>query len=524
VNESDSDRPLLEMRGVSKSFGPTVALGSVDLTLRAGQILALVGENGAGKSTLMKVLSGAHRPDAGRMTLSGEPFRPANPWAARRAGVGMIYQELSIAPDLSVMENVLLGVEPGRRWLAGLRGVNWREARRRAGQALREVGREDIDPDARAGDLPLAERQLIEVARAVALGCRVLVLDEPTSSLTRTDIDRLFAMLRRLKTQGLGVIYISHFLEEVREIADRFLVLRDGESVGEGDPAPTRDEAIIRMMVGREVDDLYPRTTRRPGGTVLELTELAGLRRPRRATLSLRRGEVLGVAGLVGAGRTEMLRAIFGLDPVRDGRVKVAGVAGPASPRRRWRQGVGFLSEDRNREGLALNLSLADNLTLPRLNGLGPCGLIRPGRQDRAAQLWIARIGIKSRSPRQAVGDLSGGNQQKVALGRLLHHDADVLLLDEPTRGVDIGAKAQIFKLINDLAAGEPHKKRRPRAVLMVSSYLPELLGVCDRVAVMSRGFLGEARPVEAWTEASLMEAAIGAGEPNGGRDERPAE
>lgn len=493
------------MRDVHKKFGPTQALRGVSLDLHRGEVLALIGENGAGKSTLMKVLSGAIQPDLGTMTLGGEPYRPRNPLEARRAGVAMIYQELSIAPDLTVMENILLGVEPGTGPL-----IDWRGMRRRAAAAVREVGRNDIDPGARAGDLSMGEQQLVEIARSMVLGCRVLVLDEPTSSLSRRDILSLFDLLGRLRASGMGIIYISHFLEEVRTISDRLIVLRDGASVGGGRTRDVADAEIIRLMVGRSVDELYPRTRHVIGETVLSVSDLAGRRKPVRATLELRRGEVLGIAGLVGAGRTELLRGIFGLDKVRRGEIRVAQWSGAAGPRRRWEQGVGFVSEDRKSEGLALRLSIADNVTLSNPDGLGPCGLVLPRRQDSATRPWIEKLSIKCRSPRQSVGDLSGGNQQKVAIARLLHHGVDVLLLDEPTRGVDIGAKAQIYALIHELANGDAARQRLPAAVLMVSSYLPELLGVCDRIAVMSRGVLGPVRPVSEWNEHALMAEAIG--------------
>jgi ribose transport system ATP-binding protein len=491
--------PLLTMRGVQKRFGSTVALRSVDLDLHTGQVLALIGENGAGKSTLMKVLSGAHAPDAGQMTLGGEPYHPHSPLQARRSGVAMIYQELSIAPHLTVMENILLGVEPGSGPM-----ISWPKMKRNAEGALAEIGRADIPANARAGDLGIAEQQLVEIARAMALGSRVLVLDEPTSSLTRRDIANLFAMLKRLRAQGIGIIYISHFLEEVREISDRFTVLRDGGSVGSGNTPEVTDAQIIRLMVGRDVSDLYPRTAHSPGEVLLELNQLAGPNRPVNATLSLRRGEVLGIGGLIGAGRTETLRAIFGLDPIKHGQIKVGVYTGHASPSRRWDQGLGLVSEDRKTEGLALGLSIGDNITLSSMNGLGPLGLVLPTRQNQACAPWINKLGIKCRSAAQPVGDLSGGNQQKVAIARLLHHNVDLLLCDEPTRGVDIGAKAQIYRLLDDLALSG-------KAVLMVSSYLPELLGVCDRIAVMNRGVLGPARPVDEWDEHSLMADAIAA-------------
>lgn len=496
--------PLLSMRGVKKAFGPTIALAGVDLDVYAGEALSLIGENGAGKSTLMKVLSGAHAADAGTMALDGKPYTPRGPLDARRSGVAMIYQELSIAPDLSVAENVLLGVEPSRGPL-----IAWGEMRKRAAAALAEVGRPDIDPKARAGDLGIAEQQLIEIARSVAFGCRVLVLDEPTSSLTARDIENLFTMLRKLKSQGIGIVYISHFLEEVRAISERFTVLRDGSSVGGGRTTEAKDEQIIKMMVGRDVEDLYPRTAHTAGETVLELSGVAGAKRPRNASLALRRGEVVGIAGLVGAGRTETLRALFGLDKLKAGQIKVEEISGPASPARRWSQGVGLVSEDRKTEGLALGLSIADNVTLSQMRGLGPLGLVLPGRQVKASLPWMKKLAVKYRSAKQPVGDLSGGNQQKVAIARLLHHDVDILLLDEPTRGVDIGAKARIYQLIDELATGDTASGRKPCAILVVSSYLPELLGICDRIAVMNRGVLGEARPTAEWNEHTLMAEAI---------------
>lgn len=502
---ADTNVPLLTMQGVQKRFGSTVALKNVDLTLYRGEVLALIGENGAGKSTLMKALSGAQSADAGVMTFDGKPYAPASPLAAREAGVAMIYQELSIAPDLSVMENILLGVEPGTGPM-----LDWRKMRASAVAALSEVGRGNIDPAARAGDLSVGEQQLVEIARSVALGCRVLVLDEPTSSLTRRDIDNLFSMMRRLRDKGLGIIYISHFLEEVRAITDRFTVLRDGASVGSGKTADVSDEDIIRMMVGRDVEDLYPRAPHCSGEVALRIDRLAGDLKPLSASLVLHRGEVLGIAGLIGAGRTELLRAVFGLDRVRSGQISVAVFTGPATPASRWDQGVGMVSEDRKSEGLALGMSIADNITLSNPRRLGPMGLVLPGRQDAASMPWIKMLSIKCASPRQDVSDLSGGNQQKVAIARLLHHHADVLLLDEPTRGVDIGAKAQIYQLINDLAVGHPKHGGRACAILVVSSYLPELLGICDRIAVMSRGVLGAAKPVAEWTAHTLMAEAVG--------------
>ena len=482
-----------EMRGIRKAFGATIALDSVDLSVRPGEVCALVGQNGAGKSTLMSILAGAIDADAGSMAIDGARYAPRSPLEARRAGVAMIYQELSLAPHLSVMENVLLGVEPARGGF-----LDWGEMRKRAAAALLELGHADISPDARVETLSVAAQQLVEIARAIAVGCRVLVLDEPTSSLGRSDVEKLFALIARLKARGHAIVYISHFLEEVKEIADRIVVLRDGRKAGET-PVTAPADAIVAMMVGRQMDDLFPRTRRTPGKTILEV---AGLN-DGGASFTLRRGEVLGIAGLLGAGRTRLLRTIFGLEPVRSGRVRVAAYSGAASPRGRWRQGVGFLSEDRKSEGLAVGLSVADNITLTRLEPFGRGGLVAPRRQRAAAAHWIERLQIRCAGPAQPAVELSGGNQQKLAIARLLHHDIDVLILDEPTRGIDVASKAQIYSLIGELAASG-------KAILMVSSYLPELLGLCDLIAVMSRGRLAPARPAAELTEHDLVLAATG--------------
>ncbi len=306
------------------------------------------------------------------------------------------------------------------------------------------------------------------------------------------------------------MVYISHFLEEVQEISDRFTVLRDGETVGHGVTSETDTHTIIALMVGREVEDLYPRSPRQPGATVLEVNNLSGTEKPVGATLELKRGEVLGIAGLVGAGRTELMRTIFSLDPVTAGRVVVGSDAGPASPSRRWHQKVGMVSEDRKTEGLALGLSIADNVTLAHLAGLGPGRLVFPSRQRQACDPWIKQIPIKCQAADQPVHALSGGNQQKVAIARLLHADVDVLLLDEPTRGIDVGSKAQIYELIDQLALGDEARGIPAKAVLIISSYLPELLGTCDRIAVMCRGRLSETRNVADWDEHQLMVTATG--------------
>ncbi len=503
--------PRLRMEGISKRFGATVALDRVDLAVRAGEVHALVGENGAGKSTLMKILSGAYRPDAGAIRLDGEPYQPRDPLEGRLAGVAMIYQELSLAPHLSIQENILLGVEPTRGPF-----LRWRDLRETARRAMGQLGLSHLDPETSVARLSVAEQQLVEVARAVAVGCRVLVLDEPTSALMRRDVPRLFSLIGRLRARGYAVVYISHFLEEVTEVSDSYTVLRDGVVVGSGRTVEVSTDDLAAMMVGRAVEDLYTHSERIPGEVILEVTGLRGVLRTRSASLDLRRGEVVGIAGLVGAGRTELLRTLFGLAPVRGGQVRVGAYLGPSSPALRWSQGVGMVSEDRKGEGLALNLTVADNLTLTNLRGLGPAGLVLPARQDEISRKWIERLSIRCQGPRQRLLDLSGGSQQKVALARLLCHDVDVFLLDEPTRGIDVGSKAEVYRLVDRLAAGDPAAGVPPRAILMVSSYLPELLGVCDRIAVMCRGVLLPPVPAAGLTEHEIMVAATGSG---GGED-----
>ncbi len=487
----------IEMRGVRKAFGATLALDGVGLAVERGVVHALIGENGAGKSTLMKVLSGALRPDAGRMLLDEQPYAPASPLQARRQGVVMVYQELALAPHLSVAENVVLGIEPARRgW------IDRRRARQQAAEALAAVGHIEIDLAAPVAALSIAARQVVEIARALVLDARVLILDEPTSSLAADDVPRLFTVINRLRQRGVAVLYISHFLEEVSRIADRFTVLRDGRAVGEGSIEGATAGRIIEMMVGRQVTEMFPRLPHAIGEPVLEL---AGLGAPgvESASLELRRGEILGIAGLIGAGRTEMLRAVFGLAPVKRGAVRVAAVLGPASPAQRLAQGVGLLSEDRAAEGLASALSIADNLALSNLGRYVRRGWLDRAAQSRSAAEWMKTLGIRASGPADAVSSLSGGNQQKVALARLLHHDCGVLLLDEPTRGIDVATKAQIYTLIGQLA-------QAGKAVLLVSSYLPELLGICDTLAVMCRGRLGPKAPTSEWTEEAVLRAATG--------------
>ncbi|MDG2382163.1 MAG: sugar ABC transporter ATP-binding protein [Pirellulaceae bacterium] len=492
-----SDHPLLQMRSISKSFGATRALRDVSFTARAGRVLALIGENGAGKSTLMKILSGAHQPDSGEMKLNQEPYQPTGPQAARRAGVAMIYQELNLAPDLSVADNIMLGCEIHRGGL-----LNRKQQYQRVRSALQTLGHENLNLNTPVRELSVGMQQLVEVARALVLNARVIVFDEPTSSLTQQDVRRLFEVIKRLKTAGHAIVYISHFLEEVREVGDDYTVLRDGQVAGNGQLAGVTELQLVSLMVGRSVDELFPAVEHQSGDVLLSLRKLAGEKLPRNISFDLCRGEILGIAGLVGAGRSELLRTLFALDPIRHGDVQIAGQQPKHSPAGRIRAGMGYVSEDRKTEGLAQVRSIADNISLSRLAPYTTVGWVNLSARRDAVHEWMKRLEIKAFSPEQEVQSLSGGNQQKVAIARVLHQDADILLLDEPTRGIDVGTKSQIYRLIGEQAA-------TGKAVIFVSSYLPELLAVCDRIAVMSRGEIKEIRAAEDWTEESALAVAV---------------
>ncbi|MES2794203.1 MAG: sugar ABC transporter ATP-binding protein [Planctomycetota bacterium] len=493
--------PLLSMHGVSKRFGATLALKDVSLEVHAGEVLALIGENGAGKSTLMKVLSGAHRPDAGKMELAGKPYAPPNPHQGRVAGVAMIYQELNLAADLSIEDNLLLGQEQ-HRW--GF--LDRQSQRRRVRSVLEQLGHPNLRPETPVRELSVGAQQVVEIARALMSDAKVIVFDEPTSSLTQADAQRLFEVIKRLRQSGIGIIYISHFLEEIRHLCSRYTVLRDGEVAGSGNLEGVTEKQIVTLMVGRNVEDLFPQVPHQPGAEILALKNLSGLRFPIDVNLTVHRGEILGIAGLVGAGRTELLRCLFALDPVRSGQVRVHTSFPKATPSARIQAGMGLVSEDRKGEGLAQACSINDNLTNSRLTPYSRWGFLNLRRRRAAASDWMRKLQIKARDPEQPVQTLSGGNQQKVAIARVMHQQADIFLLDEPTRGIDVGTKAEIYRLMGELAANG-------KTILFVSSYVTELLAVCDRVGVMARGRLREVKAAKDWTEEAVLSCAISGGE-----------
>jgi ribose transport system ATP-binding protein len=488
----------LRLCGVRKSFGATRALRNVSLDIAPGEVHALIGENGAGKSTLMKILSGAYRPDAGEILLNGQPFSPGNPLHARRAGVAMIYQELNLAPHLSVEENILLGAEPSRFGI-----LNKKDRRGLAAKALAELHSSHIPVAAPLYSRPIAEQQMVEIARALIGTPQVIILDEPTSSLAQADAEHLYAAIRRLKQSGVSIIYISHFLEECKQLAERYTVLRDGLTISSGKMAEASLPAIIHDMVGRELTEIYPRTPHEIGEAVFQVHGLKGKRKPESVSFQLRRGEILGIAGLIGAGRTETLRVLFGLDQMERGTIELKKRPFSPTPSCSLKHGVGLLSENRKEEGLMLNLSLAENLALPQLRPYRKAGLLDLRALNAKTAEWMRTLKVRAREPRQTIGELSGGNQQKIAIGRLLHKETDILLLDEPTRGIDVASKAQIYQMIGQLAA-------EGKSIIFVSSYLPELLGVCDTIGVMCRGALVAIRPASEWSEHAIIAAAIG--------------
>ncbi len=492
--------PLLKLDSITKSFQAVRALRGVSFTLEAGEVHAVLGENGAGKSTLIKVITGAHEPDSGEIWFGEKRVERLTPASARQLGVAAIYQQPALFPDLSVAENVALGLEGP----SSSRRVRWAGRNRRARQLLERIGAR-IDPEMETGRLSMPQQQLVEIARALGAGARILIMDEPTASLTRTEVELLLAVIRDLRRQGVGMIYISHRLEEIFAIADRLTVLRDGQSVGTHRVGEINEAGLIRLMIGREVAGIYPPSASPPGPPVLSLKDVGrGASGIRGITLEVRRGEVLGLAGLVGAGRTELARIVFGITPADAGTISLDGKpVRIRSPGKAIELGIAYLPEDRRRHGVILEMSVASNITLAVLARLFPGSWLRFDAERALTRKYIDDLSIKTNSPEALAGTLSGGNQQKVALARWLGASPKVLVLDEPTQGVDIGAKAEIHKLIRRLAAGG-------MAVLMISSDLPEVLGMSDRIAVMREGTLTAILESSRATDHAVMAAALG--------------
>ncbi len=491
---------LLRATGITKSFSGVRALKGVDFDLQSGEVHALVGENGAGKSTLIKVFTGAHVPDEGTLELHGRVIDHNDPSTSRDLGLAAIYQQPALFPDLTVAENIAIGLEPGGPW----RWVRWGERKRRAAELLARLGSK-IDPGRDVRDLSMPEQQLVEIARALGANARILIMDEPTASLSEHEVTELLRVVRELKEQAVGIIYISHRLEELGQIADRVTVLRDGETVGTMLMREADHGRIVRLMVGRELTAIFPKVEVPLGDVVLEVRDLAcsalGLRD---VSFSVRSSEIVGLAGLVGAGRTELAEVLFGLESADSGSVRLGGrEVNLEDPERAIALGIAYVPEDRRRHGVILEMSVAENTTLAVLNAISRGGLLDLAKERSLAADHVARLGVKTPSIHVPVGNLSGGNQQKVALARWLSTNPKVLVLDEPTQGVDVGAKAEIHRLMGDLAS-------RGLAILLISSELPEVLGMSDRTIVMHRGtILGELTRAEA-TQERVLALALG--------------
>jgi len=491
---------LLRAESICKAFAGIEALRSVSFGLSAGESHALVGENGAGKSTLIKIITGAVEPDSGVLTICGEVIARNSPSVARSLGIAAIYQQPSLFPDLSVTENIALALETGGAW----KPVDWRARREKAEALLKCIGA-NIKPDRVADSLSMPEQQLVEIAKAIGSGARILILDEPTASLSDHEVERLFRVIRALRGQGAGIVYISHRLEEIAVIADRITVLRDGEAAGTFAAGEIDRGSLIELMVGRKVASVFPKRAVPIGETALELHNVGcketGIRD---VSLTLKRGEILGLAGLVGSGRTRLAETIFGLTPAGSGEIRVLseGVR-IASPTIAIERGIAYVPEDRQRHGVVLEMPILANASLASLNRVSRLGLIQKDRERDLAERYIGQLRIKTPSPYVNAGALSGGNQQKVALARWLAIDPKVLILDEPTQGVDVAAKAEIHSLMMDLA-------EQGVAILMISSEIPEILGMSDRVAVMRAGMIAGVLSRQEATQQKILSLALG--------------
>lgn len=498
--------PLLRMRGVDKSFPGVHALKQVDLELATGDVLALLGENGAGKSTLIKVLGGAHQPDAGTIEIDGDQLRIDSPQASQRAGIGIIYQEFNLAPAMTVRENIFLGQEPSR-----VSFIPTGKERRRARELFEQIGVE-LDPDALVRDLTVAQQQVVEIAKALSLDSRIIVMDEPSAALSPREVEGLFRIVEELKSQGIGIVYVSHRLDEIFTICNRVTVLRDGAYVDSKPIEQLTRETLIELMVGRKLENEFPKravatcesveTDSSNSGLVVK--GLVGGPKVKDVSFNVRRGEIVALTGLVGAGRTETARLIFGADSKVAGTITLDGEElDIRSPRDAISAGICLLTEDRKGQGLILNQSVLENFGLPNLSRFTAGGLIHQKRERNAFQNYVEQLQIRISGPEQQAGNLSGGNQQKVVLAKWLERDAEVIIFDEPTRGIDVGAKFEIYLLMHKLV-------EQGKAILMISSELPEVLGMADRIVVLHEGKVtGEITEVEFATQESIMDLAV---------------
>lgn len=496
---------LLEMKGISKSFPGVKVLEDVQFSLQAGELHALMGENGAGKSTLMKILGGIHTKDSGETLINGQVHEINSTKDASALGISIIHQELNLIPYLSVMENMFLG----REFTYGrTKFVNWKKMREEA-QRFLDILEISIDPGTLVEELSVGQQQMIEIAKALSTNANILVLDEPTAALTDREIASLFTMIESLKQKGVGMIYISHRMEEIFQISDRITVLRDGKYIGTRTTSETNMDELVRMMVGRDIKDRFPSIDKTIGQERIRIENLSTKTKLKDISFSVKSGEIVGIAGLMGAGRTELAKAIFGADPRSSGSIYVDGIKKEiAKPSDAIHAGIALVTEDRKQEGLILSLSIRENLSLPNLGDLSSTGFMSKSKEARLSEESIQKLQIKTPHAEQMVGSLSGGNQQKVVIGKWLATKPKILILDEPTRGVDIGAKKEIYDIMNQLAA-------QGVAILMISSELPEVLGMSDRIIVMHEGRVTSEMTIEEATQENIMHAATGGGDQN---------
>lgn len=470
--------PILDLQNISKSFPGVRALDDVSFNVYPGEIHALLGENGAGKSTLIKIISGVHKPDTGLMHVNGQPVSFGNPRDAQAAGIATIYQELSLYPELSVAENIFMGHAPKN----ALGMVNWGAMREKAREILASLNIHDMDVTRKVGSMSVGNRQRVEIAKALSLDARVLIMDEPTAALTEADVERLFDIMHLLKDRGVAIIYISHRLVEVFEMGDRVTVLRDGKYIGTKAVADTDEGELINMMVGRTIENLFPKLDANIGEVLLEVRDLQRKPITRGVSLQLRRGEIVGLAGLVGSGRSELAQVIFGFTPAEGGSILIDGKPLRISnPGQAMQHGIAYVPEDRATQGLIREMTIHQNMSLTVLRSLSRASFINRSGELSLAQEMIQKLQIRAYSPLQLVGKLSGGNQQKVVVGKWLATQPRILIMDEPTRGIDVGAKSEIHRLMSELA-------QQGLAILMISSELPEILGMSDRILVMRAG------------------------------------
>jgi rhamnose transport system ATP-binding protein len=494
-----SPTPLVELRGIGKSYGGVQAVADVSFAIRSGTVHALVGENGAGKSTLVKILTGVVHPDDGELLIDGEPHRVGDPQTAHKLGIVAMFQEPTVFPDLSVAENVFAG----RHRRSGLRTVAWGAMRSEASRILEELGA-DIPADTPVRGLGVADRQLLEIAKALSSSARLLIMDEPTAALSPHEVESLFATVGRLRDRDVAIVFVSHRLEEVTAIADTVTVLRDGRHIATKPAAELSHGEIVRLMVGRSLDDLFPKEEAEIGDLVLRAKGLTRRGVFSDVSFELRRGEIVGLAGFVGSGRTEVARSIFGIDRLDSGELWIAGRRfRPRSPRSALRRGLAYLPEDRLQQGLVQPMSIAINASMAVLPSLTPVGILQPWRERALARRFMDQLRIRATSPAQIVRSLSGGNQQKVVLSKWLAAEPRILILDEPTHGVDVGTKADVHRAISHLAA-------QGLTILMISSELPEILGMSDRVLVMREGRLVAEFPRSVATQERIIQAASG--------------